>query len=89
MSQRITLTEASRHAPRITARGDSRLLDEGAAPTLADLAGALQFALGDGRIWLSDERMVMMQTQVLGNLRREVISRVGLDAGRIKALLSV
>jgi two-component system, NtrC family, response regulator HydG len=82
MTERITLTEASRRAPRITARGDSRLLGEGAAPTLADLAGALQFALGDGRIWLSDERMVMMQTQVLGNLRREVIKSVGIDAAR-------
>lgn len=82
LSNRITLTEASRHAPRITARGDSRLLDEGAAPTLADLAGALQFALGDGRIWLSDERMVLMQTQVLGNLRREVIKSIGRDAAR-------
>lgn len=82
MTERITLTEASRRAPRITERGDSRLLDEGAAPTLGDLAGALQFALGDGRIWLSDERMVMMQTQVLGNLRREVIKAVGMDAAR-------
>jgi two-component system, NtrC family, response regulator HydG len=82
MTERITLTEASRRAPRIMARGDSRLLDEGAAPTLADLAGALQFALGDGRIWLSDERMVMMQTQVLGGLRRDVIKRIGIDAAR-------
>ena len=82
MAERISLTEASRRAPRITARGDSRLLDEGAPPTLADLAGALQFALGDGRIWLNDERMVMMQTGVLGTLRREVIQSVGLDAAR-------
>jgi two-component system response regulator HydG len=82
MSERITLSEASRRAPRITARGDSKLLDEGAAPTLADLAGALQFALGDGRIWLSDQRMVMMQTEVLGNLRRDIIKSMGLDTAR-------
>lgn len=82
MSTRISLTEASRRAPRITARGDSRLLDEGAPPTLADLAGALQFALGDGRIWLNDERMVMMQTRVLGNLREQLIRAVGFDAAR-------
>ena len=82
MTERITLSEASRRAPRITARGDSRLLEEGAAPTLADLAGALQFALGDGRIWLSDQRMVMMQTAVLGNLRRDVIKEIGLDGAR-------
>lgn len=82
MTERITLTEASRRAPRITERGDSRLLDEGAAPTFGDLAGALQFALGDGRIWLSDERMVMMQTQVLGALRRDVVKAIGIDATR-------
>jgi two-component system, NtrC family, response regulator HydG len=82
MSKRITLTEASRHAPRIMARGDSRLLKEGAAPTLEDLAGALQFALGDGRIWLSDERMVMMQAAVLGGLRRDIINSVGIDRAR-------
>ena len=82
MPERITLAEASRRAPRITARGDSRLLKEGAAPTLEDLAGALQFALGDGRIWLSDERMVMMQAAVLGTLRRDVINAVGIDRAR-------
>ena len=82
MPKRITLTEASRRAPRITERGDSRLLKEGAAPTLEDLAGALQFALGDGRIWLSDERMVMMQTAVLGTLRRDIINAVGIDRAR-------
>jgi hypothetical protein len=82
MTNRISLPEAARRAPRITARGDSRLLEEGAPPTLADLASALQFALGDGRIWLSDERMVMMQTRVLGHLRREVIQSLGIDAAR-------
>jgi two-component system response regulator HydG len=82
MKSRISLTEASRRAPRITARGDSRLLEEGAPPTFADLAGALQFALGDGRIWLNDERMVMMQTFVLGYLRRQLIDTIGIDAAR-------
>jgi len=82
MKKRISLTEASHRAPRIMARGDSRLLDEGAPPTLADLAGALQFALGDGRIWLNDERMIMMQTQVLGHLRKELIETVGMESAR-------
>ena len=80
MVKRISLTEASRRAPRILARGDSALLEEGAPPTLADLAGALQFALGDGRIWLNDERMVLMQTSVLGDLRRAVVAALGTAA---------
>jgi two-component system, NtrC family, response regulator HydG len=80
--KRISLTEASRKAPKILARGDSLLLEEGAPPTLSDLAGALQFALGDGRIWLNDERMVLMQTNVLGHLRKQMIEAVGVDAAR-------
>lgn len=82
MSRRISLTEASRRAPRILSRGDSKLLDEGAPPTLSDLAGALQFALGDGRIWLNDDRMVMMQTASLGHLRHEMIEAMGMDQTR-------
>ncbi|MDR9484190.1 MAG: XylR N-terminal domain-containing protein [Sediminimonas sp.] len=82
MDTRISLTEASRRAPAILERGDSLLLDEGAPPTLNDLAGALQFALGDGRIWLNDERMVMLSTNVLGTLRAKMIQDVGMDRTR-------
>lgn len=82
MTERISLTEVSRRAPEILKRGDSLLLGEGAPPTLNDLAGALQFALGDGRIWLNDERMVLMQTDVLGNLRARMIEDVGMDRAR-------
>ncbi len=80
--RRISLTDASKQAPAITARGDSLRLDEGAPPTLNDLAGALQFALGDGRIWLSDERIVLMQTRVLGKLRSQMIKEIGMDRTR-------
>ncbi len=82
MSVRISLTEASRRVPKIVEQGDSLELDEGAAPTLNDLASALQFALGDGRIWLNDERMVMIQTQVLGALRARMIANSGMDRAR-------
>lgn len=88
MSVRISLTEASRRAPRILEQGDSLQLDEGAPPTLNDLAGALQFALGDGRIWLNDERMVMIQTQVVGALRARMIASSGMEQTR-KDLLRV
>jgi len=79
---RISLKEASRQAPSMLARGDSLKLDEGAPPTLNDLAGALQFALGDGRIWLNDERMVLMQTHVLGNLQARMINDIGMSRTR-------
>lgn len=81
-SSRISLSEMSRRAPRILQRGDSLLLEEGAAPTLNDLASALQFALGDGRIWLNDERMVLVQTKVLGALQAQMIRDSGMDHTR-------
>ena len=84
--ERISLSEASRRRPRILQRGDSQLLDEGAAPTLNDLAGALQFALGDGRIWLNDNRMVLMQTEALGALQAQMIRDMGMDHTRAQCM---
>ncbi|PCH98544.1 MAG: sigma-54-dependent Fis family transcriptional regulator [Rhodobacteraceae bacterium] len=82
MQKRISLIEAYRRAPGILERGDSQLLNDGATPTLSDLADALQFALGDGRIWLNDERMVLMHTNTLGALRKDMIDAVGLNTTR-------
>ncbi len=86
MSKRITLKEVSNEAPQILARGDSLMLDEGAPPTFNDLAGALQFALGDGRIWLNDERMVMLQSNILGDLRAKMIEEIGMDRTRERCM---
>lgn len=79
---RISLAEASRRTERILSRGASSELETGAAPTFADLAEALHFALGDGRIWLNDQRMVLMQSLVLGRLRAEIIDAFGIDQAR-------
>ena len=57
-------------------------IDEGAAPTLRDLTESLAFSPGDGRIWLNDQRMVLMHTSALGTLRRELIDSVGLERAR-------
>ncbi len=85
-ARRISLSEASRRAPKILQRGDSLLLDEGAPPTLNDLADALQFALGDGRIWLNDNRMVLMQADMLGALAAQMIADNGMDHARVQSL---
>lgn len=82
MPKEISLREASRRAPQILAKGDSRLLEDGAAPTLGDLAGALRFALGDGRIWLNDERMVLMRSDSLSQMRAAMIDEIGMDRTR-------
>ena len=78
----ISWAEVSRREHKPFTRGDSQELETGAAPTYQDLAEALHFALGDGRIWLNDQRMVLMQTSVLGRIRQEVIDGMGLEAAR-------
>lgn len=79
---RISLAEASQRTDRILSRGASSELETGAAPTFTDLAEALHFALGDGRIWLNDQRMVLMQSLVLGRLRAEIIDAFGIEKAR-------
>lgn len=74
---RISLAEVSRRARKILNRGASSELETGAAPTFGDLTEALHFALGDGRIWLNDQRMVLIQSLVLGRLRAEIIDAFG------------
>jgi two-component system response regulator HydG len=78
----ISLAEASRKTGKILARGAFSELDTGAAPTLTDLTEALHFALGDGRIWLNDQRMVLIQSLVLGRLRQEIIDAFGTETAK-------
>ena len=78
----ISLAEASRRSAQILSRGASSELHTGAPPTFDDLAESLHFALGDGRIWLNDQRMVLMQSQVLGRLRAEIIDAFGMETAK-------
>lgn len=62
--------------------GSSAEIDEGAAPTLRDLAEALSFSPGDGRIWLNDQRMVLWRSSTYGALRSELIASMGQEQAR-------
>src|SRR3990167_5447783 len=53
-----------------------------AHPTVADISECLFFSPGDGRIWLQDQRMVLLHTEALGSLRREMIDTLGQDQAR-------
>ncbi|MBK6718098.1 MAG: sigma 54-interacting transcriptional regulator [Burkholderiales bacterium] len=81
---RISLAEVQRQVDGAQRRGDSAHFDfsEGRAPTLADLTESLFFSPGDGRIWLNDQRMVLMHSSALGHLRRELIDTLGLHRAR-------
>ncbi len=53
-----------------------------AFPDLADLMGRLHFSTTDGRIWLDDQRMLLVHAKALGMLRREMIELLGVDMAR-------
>lgn len=78
----VSLADVSKSTGKMLSRGAFSELDTGASPTLSELTEALHFALGDGRIWLNDQRMVLMQSQVLGRLRQEIIEAFGMDAAK-------
>ncbi|SMC50383.1 sigma-54-dependent Fis family transcriptional regulator [Rhizobium sp. RU36D] len=78
----VSLAEVSKSTGKMLSKGAFSELVTGASPTLAELTEALHFALGDGRIWLNDQRMVLMQSQVLGRLRQEIIEAFGMEAAK-------
>jgi len=41
-------------------------------PDMADLMARLRFSTSDGRIWLDDQRMLLVHAKALGSLRREM-----------------
>jgi len=51
-------------------------------PDIADLMSRLHFAPEEGRIWLDDQRMVLIHTGAIGAMRRELIESLGIDAAR-------
>eukprot|EP01030_Chromulinospumella_sphaerica_P019721 gene19721-19618_t len=61
---------------------DTAGISQHAHPTVADISECLFFSPGDGRIWLQDQRMVLVHTEALGSLRRELIDSIGLDKAR-------
>ncbi|MGB7647473.1 MAG: sigma-54-dependent Fis family transcriptional regulator [Pseudomonas fluorescens] len=51
-------------------------------PNIVDLMGRLHFSTRDGRIWLDDQRMLLVHAKALGALRKELIAHVGAEAAR-------
>jgi len=63
-------------------RGDSRQLSDSSSPTPAELTDCLFFSPEDGRIWLNDQRLLLLHSSSFGALRREVIERRGVEQAR-------
>jgi two-component system, NtrC family, response regulator HydG len=78
----ISLAEMARQTGAMLRRGDSAHFQQGLPPTLADLTESLFFSPGDGRIWLNDQRMLLLHSSAMGHLRRELIDTLGLERAR-------
>ncbi len=61
---------------------DRLAVDRARFPDIADLAARLHFSPSDGRIWLDDQRMLLIHSRAMGALRRELIESLGLDRAR-------
>lgn len=80
-AHRISLADLS--SGRIPVRrGSSAQLDSQQSPTLEELMECLSFSPGDGRIWLNDQRMLLIHASSLGGLRRELIDMLGIEQAR-------
>ncbi len=51
-------------------------------PSDADLRRLVHFSVGDGRIWLAGQRMLLVHAQALGGLRRELMQTIGREQTR-------
>ncbi len=80
--RRVSLAEVARVRDGQLPAGDGRTVTDDAGPTVQDLTECLFFSPGDGRIWLDDQRMVLVHNSSLGALRRELIERLGLERAR-------
>jgi DNA-binding NtrC family response regulator len=80
--QQVSLADMAKAESRILNRGDLAHMNAGAPPTLDDLLQSLQFSPGDGRIWLNGQRMQLMHTSSLGDLRRELMDSLGMEKTR-------
>ncbi len=79
---RISLAEVARTTGKVLSPAGSDRWSADSEPTLADISECLYFSPGDGRIWLNDQRMLLLHSRAMGTLRRELIDSLGIDRAR-------
>lgn len=72
----------AQHVDKAQWTGVQSQLDKPLLPELGDLMDRLRLSTSDGRIWLDDQRMLLVHARALGSLRREMIDLLGLDVAR-------
>jgi len=55
---------------------------DGLNPEFADLSARLRFCPKDGRIWLDEQRMLLLHLSALAGLRHELVTSLGVPAAR-------
>ena len=55
---------------------------DGLNPEFADLSARLRFCPQDGRIWLGEQRMLLLHLSALASLRHELVTSLGIPAAR-------
>jgi DNA-binding NtrC family response regulator/predicted hydrocarbon binding protein len=82
-SSRISLAEiAQQNGPSRHWRWEDSTESDATSPTVEELTEFIHFSPGDGRIWLDDRRVVLMEGDALGLLRQQLIASLGLDNAR-------
>ncbi|WP_235505773.1 sigma-54-dependent Fis family transcriptional regulator [Variovorax sp. Root411] len=82
LPERISLADVARATGAALGRFEASHVGSEEHPTIADISECLFFSPGDGRIWLQDQRMVLLHTEALGSLRRELIDSLGQEKAR-------
>jgi DNA-binding NtrC family response regulator len=69
---------------RLTGGGEETMpmVEGDAPPDLGDLSARLRFCPKDGRIWLDDQRMLLIHLTALASLRHELVTSLGKLAAR-------
>ena len=80
--QHVSLAEIMRRRERPLPCATSDDLQSATPPTVDDLAQSLLFTPGDGRIWLNDQRMLLLHASALGVIRRELVETIGHQQSR-------
>jgi two-component system, NtrC family, response regulator HydG len=82
MVMKKSSTRSSAGSKQPLMRSEQVDIDSVRFPELTDLMARLHFSTSDGRIWLDEQRMLLLHARALGSLRHEMIESLGLDVTR-------
>ncbi|NQD93045.1 sigma-54-dependent Fis family transcriptional regulator [Pseudomonas sp. CrR25] len=52
------------------------------SPTATDLAAQIRFLDGEGKIWLNEQRMLLLQSAAMGSFRHELVQMLGVERAK-------